>query len=290
MKYITFSVLVLLVSVVAVLHVGGDETSQQPATAQFPIGKNVGPVEFDCVIELAAPVTKERHIFFMRYQVSPKTISYDIHWAEPAWHRVNFPYPPFGLSMYADDSQFVIYSAWNDRRWDHTLPSECPGVFNFTCGNYPIDEKRHFFSESLLTRLFAEDISTIAVRRRSTPLNNSELRRGLRVDSFATRPDYMQFGLGFTHSGYKALVYYSIDNRLKRLIAGFRERTIPISGFEIEVISNDFPDGIKITQLPAKYHDGGRTCEVFFTESEINSKQLILPISISVKNTKKCVQ
>jgi len=194
MKHIKLSLSVLFACLIVLLHAGSDEDSQ-PQNPPFPIGKNVGSVEFDCVIELVAPVTKERNVFFLRYQVSPKEIAYDIHWAEPAWLHVNFPYPPFGLSMYADDSHFIIYSSWNNKRWEHALPEKRPDVFNFTLGNYPIDEKRHYLSESLLARMYVKDIETITVKgyeidarvipKSGSPVANSESRRGLRTNNFA---------------------------------------------------------------------------------------------------------
>ena len=300
MKYITFSVFVLLACLVVIFRTSGDEASQQPVKPQFPIGKNIGHVEFDCTIELAAPVSKKHHIFFMRYQVSPKTISYDIQWAEPAWLHVDFPYPPFGLSMYADDSLFVVYSSWNDKRWEHCRPEPYPVVFSYTCGNYSIDEQRHFLSESLLARLFVNDIKTIAnektafdtrgvngLVRAGNPVDNSSTRRGLLTGSFGFSPDNLQFSVDLEYpKEYKELSYRFSDNRLERLAGHLRERIVPVGGFEIHAKTNDLPKGITITQLPVKYHEGDREFKTLFTDVEIGMQNVTLPQKIEVRSSK----
>ena len=300
MKHINLLLFITLAGFIAILTAGSDSGENvQPATPLFSHGKNVGSVEFDCTIELVAPVTKERHIFFMRYQVSPKEIAYDIHWAEPAWQHVDFPYPPFGLSMYADESQFILYSAWNDRRWEHTRPETRPETFNFTLGNYPIDEQRHFYSESLLGRMYVDDIKTIVAGDRGTdargftvvgsPVANSEARRGLRTVNFGIVDDCLFFekSLSKNPKAYGELAYRFKGNRLERLSGHLRERVIPVGGFEIESKTDEFPEGITITQLPAKYHEGDRRFEALFADVEIGTQNVTLPQQISVWSSRK---
>jgi hypothetical protein len=296
MKYYKLSIFIVLICFVVAFRAGSEETMQ--TMPRFPLGKNVGPVEFDCTIELVAPVTKELHAFFMRYQVSAKEIAYDIHWVEPAWLHVDFPYPPFGLSLYADDSRFIMYSSWNDKRWEHDRSDKRPDVFNFTCGNYPIDEQRHAYSEALLGRLFVGDIKTITSKEQKYdtlgtlifghPVTHSESRRGLMTDSFGFSADMLFFGVNLRKNPqeYKEIVYHFEDNRLVRLVGHLRERTVPVSGFEIEAKTNDFPEGITITQLPAKYHEGDRSFKTLFTDMNIGTNNVTLPKKITIEKGK----
>ena|GEM_PF-2358566 len=298
MKHISLLTLVIFVCFIVFLIASSDENDKS-VPPQFPLGQNVGSVEFDCVIELAAPDNQNRNVFFLRYQVSPTEIAYDIHWVEPAWQHVDFPYPPFGLSMYADDSQFILYSSWNDKRWEHTFHEKRPETFNFTLGNYFIESQRHYYSESLLGRVYAEDIGTITSRRSTyldsrglralgNPVARSESRRELSINNFAFSADHLQFGVHLRKEPrqYKELVYWFSDNRLEKHVGHLRERVVPVGGFEIQVTSHDFPDGITITQLPAKYHEGDRGFEVFFADVEVGTETVNLPEKIEVRNSR----
>ena len=85
---------------------------------------------------------------------------------------------------------------------------------------------------------------------------------------------------------YKELVYWFSDNRLERHVGHLRERVVPVSGFEIQAKTNDFPDGVTITQLPAKYHEGDRGFEVLFADTEIGTQTVSLPQKIEVRNSR----
>lgn len=88
-------------AVVAGLVAFAGDVPPQSAPAPWPVGKAVGAVAFDGVVEEDAPFAGAKTLLFLEYTVSPRAIAYDIIWAEPCWKTIAFPCPPTGTSLYA---------------------------------------------------------------------------------------------------------------------------------------------------------------------------------------------
>ena len=99
-------------AVVAGLVAFAGDVPPQSAPAPWPVGKAVGAVAFDGVVEEDAPFANAKTLLFLEYTVSPRAIAYDIIWAEPCWKTIAFPCPPTGTSLYADESTFVVRHAF----------------------------------------------------------------------------------------------------------------------------------------------------------------------------------
>jgi hypothetical protein len=141
-----------------VFRVCGDDSVDPQPDFKILLGKKIdGTMNFDCVVRLITPIAKTDNIFFIRYAVTSDAISYDIVWAEPSWEHLNFPYPPFGMSMYADKSQFLLYNTYNEVRWKKDIAHEHRGVFDSTCSNYPLEDAGFYYQSSLEQRLFLND-------------------------------------------------------------------------------------------------------------------------------------
>jgi hypothetical protein len=60
---------------------------------------------------------------------------------------------------------------------------------------------------------------------------------------------------------------------------------VPVSGFEITARTTEFPNGLKITQLPAKYRKDNRSAIINFVDIKDNEATRKLPSRIEVNKT-----
>jgi len=282
--------------VIATLAIGLTSAAGTPPTRmlQLPTGKPVGVVAFDCVVQANAPMAGEQSAFFLTYAVSPEAIAYDILWAEPCWETVNFPCPPAGLSVHATADAFLARHTLNNVDWTHSLPTAARGVFNHTCNNYPVDESRFAYQESLARRLTTEDIEAL---ERSIPgmstasAASSTIGEPLpeRPGRPATQaivlqsPDMTQLTLLTGQPpDVREFGYSFVEGKLTTLLGVLHEVTVPVGGFEIRAAGPDFPQSAIITQLPARRHAGGREIFVTFEGKEVNGADVDLPNEITV--------
>jgi len=276
----------------------GAPSSQMP---RLPAGRAVGAVAFDCLIQANAPIAEEKSAFFLTYAVSPQAVAYDIIWAEPCWQTSNFPCPPAGLSVRADASAFRARHALNDVDWNHALPTAARGRFDHTCNNYPLEESRFAFQESLAKRISTEDLpalesSFLGVNRSNAaqrpadmspfgeplpdrpgrPLTTGDMSNdsseGTKLTFWTLAPrEYREFGYRFD------------EGKLQSMFGVLGEMTVPVGGFEIRAEGPEFPQGAIISQLPARRHPGGRDIQMTFDEANVNGIAVDLPSEIMVQ-------
>ena len=283
--------------VIATLAIGLTSAAGTPPTRmlQLPTGKPVGVVAFDCVIQANAPMAGEQSAFFLTYAVSPEAIAYDILWAEPCWETVNFPCPPAGLSVHVGADAFLARHTLNNVDWTHSLPTAARGVFNHTCNNYPVDESRFAYQESLARRLTTDDLP--ALERAFPGMSPASAARSTIGESLSERPgrpatqaivlqspDMTQLTLLTGQPPeVREFGYSFVEGKLTTLLGILHEVTVPVGGFEIRAASPEFPQHAIITQLPARRHPGGREVFVTFEENEVNGLDVDLPNEITVK-------
>jgi hypothetical protein len=159
------------------------------------------------------------------------------------------------------------------------------GVFQNTCNTYDMEDTGFSYTTFLRRMLCTKDIERLLNSKTSQQElhfgNGNRKRMDIRlVDN---RNDYVQFQLNvgepcrFFETGY----WFSLG-RLNRIAMQVPEISIPVAGFTIEAKSNDMPNGYLITQLPAKYHKGGRAFNVNFEEIVLGKFSVDLPKNIEV--------
>ena len=72
------------------------------------------------------------------------------------------------------------------------------------------------------------------------------------------------------------------SERLASVLAGVSEVRVPVGGFRVEAKTPEFPDGVIIDRLPARYRAGGRVTLVEFGPQSIEGIDLDLPSRIRV--------
>jgi hypothetical protein len=288
-----------LAVVAGLVAVAGDAPPQS-APAPWPVGKAVGAVAFDCVVEEDAPLAGAKTVMFLEYAVSPRAIAYSIVWAEPCWRAIHFPCPPIGTSLYADESSFVVRHALNDVEWRQSLPAEPRGRFMHTCGNYPLVDARIAYQEARGRRLTVSDMPELEANARSgglgdgggfgSPLPDRPGRPPTRIS--VSRIESEIIGFYFFTDGpleRRGFDYRLEEGRLKSILTESHEVTVPVGGFEIEAKTPEFPDGVVIEQLPARYHADGRIALVEFSPQSIGEVEVDLPERIRVGTQKRQV-
>ncbi len=277
----------------ALVAVAGD-TPPRGGVAPWPFGKDVGAVAFDGVIEVDAPLAGAKSVLFLEYAVSPRALAYSIVWAEPCWKTIAFPCPPTGTSLYADESDFVVRQALNDVEW-RAEPSAGPrGTFMHTCGSYPLSDSSLAYREGRGRRLSVNDIPEIEAVARSkafdSPLPHRPGRPPTRISGVGIDAESINFSFHTERPADRRQFLYSLEGgRLKTILTESHEVTVPVGGFEIEAKTPEFPDGVVIEQLPARYHSDGRTVLVEFSPQSIGDVEVDLPERIRVGTQKRQV-
>ncbi len=286
-----------LAVVAGLVAVAGDAPPQS-APAPWPVGKAVGAVAFDGVVEEDAPLAGAKTVMFLEYAVSPRAIAYSIVWAEPCWRAIHFPCPPIGTSLYADESSFVVRHALNDVEWRQSLPAEPRGRFMHTCGNYPLVDSRIAYQEARGRRLTVSDMPVLEASAGSgglgdgrwfgSPLPDRPWRPPTRISVSDIEPERLHFYFFTFRPDDRRLFEYRLEKgRLKSILTECFEVKVPVGGFEIEAKTPEFPDGVVIEQLPARYHADGRTVLVDFSPQSIGDVEVDLPERIRVGTQKR---
>jgi hypothetical protein len=274
-------------AVVAGLVAFAGDAPPQSAPAPWPVGKAVGAVAFDGVIEEEAPFAGAKTLLFLEYTVSPRAMAYDIIWAEPCWKTIAFPCPPTGTSLYADDSNCVVRHALNDVEWRPEPPAGARGTFMHTCGNYPLGDSSIAYREGRGRRLSVDDVPEFEAAARSkpfdSPLPDRPGRPPTRISGVVIEPESIGFYSQTERPADRRQFLYSFGGgRLQSLLTESHEVTIPVGGFEIEAKTPEFTEGVIIDRLPARYHTDGRTVLVEFSPQSIGEVEVDLPERIRV--------
>ena len=288
-----------LAVVAGLVAVAGDAPPPN-ARAPWPVGKAVGAVAFDAVVEEDAPLAGEKTVMFLEYAVSPRAIAYSIVWAEPCWRAIHFPCPPIGTSLYADESSFVVRHALNDVEWRQSLPAEPRGRFMHTCGNYPLVDSRIAYQEARGRCLAVSDMPVLEASAGSgglgdgrwfgSPLPDRPGRPPTRISVSDVEPERIGFFFFTFRPDDRRQFEYTLEaGRLKSILTESHEVTVPVGGFEIEAKTPEFPDGVVIEQLPARYHADGRIALVEFSPRSIGEVEVDLPERIRVGTQKRQV-
>jgi hypothetical protein len=285
---------------------------------RLPVGRKIsGSIEFDCVVRINAPIAQTDSLFFIHYMVSADAIAYDIIWAEPSWEHLNFPYPPFGMSMYADKSQFLLYNAWNDVKWEKDISTERRGIFSNICNDYNIEDAGFAYQSAIEQRLFLADKPSFIkstdheiMKRYSKTLSveqqiagyrynissllpiDRKTKRDIKICLESALPKSVSFRLLLENPRqYKEQSFsYDESDNLDSVYAVLWEETIPVTGFNIQVRTNKFPDGVFIRQIPALYRRGNRGVLVNFKNTNIGGESVDLPSKIWVHHGTKFEQ
>src|SRR6185369_16644750 len=108
------------------------------ATAELhPIGTNVGPVQFDAVIELDPPFAQTHVLLFARYWVASDYYYLGVVWAEPHGTGLCFPIYPPTLSIGSDSNSFSIdHGVYETNAVSYPKPLPDRGAFGSMFGDY----------------------------------------------------------------------------------------------------------------------------------------------------------
>jgi len=274
-------------AVIATLVATASNSPPHSGAAPWPVGKDAGAVAFDCVIEEDAPLAAAKTVLFLEYAVSPQSIAYSILWAEPCWGSIHFPCPPTGTSLYADDSRFVVRHALNDVQWQQSLSAEPRGRFMHTCGNYPLVDARIAYQEARGRRLRVSDVPALEANARcggiGSPLPDRSGRPPTGISVSGIEPERISFTFQIEQPTQRRVFEYGLEEgRLKTIRGESFAVKVPVGGFEIEATTPEFPDGVVIEQLPARYHADGRMVLVEFSPQAIGRVAVDLPHRIRV--------
>ena len=276
-----FAVLIMILGSVPLL-------SDADGVPLYPTGKKIdSEIQFDSVLVLNAPLSQTKIALIVRYYVSEDAIAYDLLWAEPAWMSINYPYPPFELTCYVDDSDFRLYAAPHRKSWNY--PMGCSrGVFTHIFNSYAIEDQRFAYTEYLATRLSANCFR--AMQENPNVHGASEKR----LSNYMTNYEFSPNQIGITRKekygqdennfiiSEKQVNYFYQGKDLIRTETKMPEYLMPVSGFSINVTDANKND-YTLTGIPALYHRGDRTAVVEYKRQlDTLPPQVLLPSRISV--------
>jgi hypothetical protein len=257
----------------------------------YPVGKSIdGEIRFDATIMLNAPISQTKIGMFLRYYVSSHDIAYELIWTEPAWLSINFPYPPFDLYGHITLSNYHLFAAPHQKKWDYSLYGSSRGVFKHVLNNYQIEDQRYAFIEYQVTKFTEEDLFNVKENRLA------KLRPITSFPQYSTFYNISQSSLNIKRTerydkdiknvitAEKNLNYVCQNGQLKEIQAELKEYSTPAGGFTVDVQTSN-NKRYKLSRIPVTFHKGGRICTVsYFTEKKEFGFPIQLPQKIVVKS------
>jgi len=268
---------------------GGVPKDTADPRTMLPRGVRVGEIQFDATLELYLPTPRARMLLFARYWVSPDAVHVELLWVEPQWNPVPFPWLPAVMSISHTKDRFrAEHSLWGFKE-DQPAPSEPRGLFEPKLGDYPIPEMRFAYQTAQRRRVTEADLaSQYAVAGQSgvyaKAIEGPNKAPGqLRIALGANRLDLAVLQSG-KEKPAKAIRYRTERREGRTVLLGqevdLPERFIPVGPTSLQM---DI-DGKQatLTQLPARYHLGGRKCRVVYEEHLLGGTHVSLPKEITV--------
>ena len=271
-----------------------------------PVGTNAGAVQFDAVIELNRysphSLRHDYTMIFARYWVARDYYSAAVIWSEPQSTDRFFAVNPPSLSVASNEREFIVRHELNTKYNEtYKKPLGQRGVLRHKFGSYPIGNIRFAEQEALAERIYAADLKGLEDANQSAgesldlPIiafqggDTRDVAR-LEIQTNGERIDSMQL-----FNADKRLlkdIRYEYENkegstRLRKITSVLPERPMMV-GFK--------GNGIKVTldgkeyryrDLEATHHGGGRTCTVEYEPLQLGSKEVTLPVKITVRNQKE---
>lgn len=269
-------------------------------SAQLPTGEEVGPIQFDAIVELSASRIGQHATLFVRYWVTSDAITLGIIWTEPHIPTAYFPLYPVTLTMSTNKERFRV-SSQTDPLINATLakPINPRGVFRYMFGDYPVTNLSVAEREALSTRLYRDDFREISKKPDPNGLHKIDLSQGKKAGhpdrSVAKAKARVSAGqltsLDLLDGDERLLknVRYDYgtdkgDPRLRQQKVSLPEMTIPVG---LQSGSIQVTRGEKkrtYTEFESNYRQGGRECIVDYAATAIGDKRAVMPTKIGVRN------
>jgi hypothetical protein len=267
-----------------------------------PVGRKVGVVQFDAIIELNSYLQHTHVLIFARYWVGPDYYSVSVIWAEPHGGGLNFAVYPPTLSLTSDKDSFDmthdIYKVY-----DSTYPKPLGerGVFRFMFGDYPIPNIRFADQEALEQRIYVTDLRGLEDANQSSGHNfdvsvsggDAKHKRDvakLNIRASGERIDSMR--LFNTEQHLLSSITYEYEKKVDETNLISQNVTLAeqpqMIGFRGEGITMKMGDKkYQFRDIQTVHHRGGRTCTVEYKTVPLGKKVARLPSCVTVYDGQK---
>jgi hypothetical protein len=269
------------------------------AAGELPTGVETGPVQFDAILELNAPLLRTHVLLFARYWVAPDYFTLAIVWAEPHVSSLNFATYPVTLIVRSDEKEFRV-SNQIIKGIDATFakPVGPRGVFRYMFNDYPVANLRFAEAEARGNWLYADDFSdanefcgeqVLALRSTDDSPHPGRSVAQVRVKRDAGRVRTLDL---FDNEGrlIKSIEYAYVESgtgqrlRHQKVVLAEMPVTVGFPGGGLHVTVND--EKRTYSELPGTYRQGSRECLVDYGLMQVAGRQALLPSGISVRAEK----
>ncbi len=277
-------------------------TDVAPNLSLRPSGKASPPVLFDAVLEIETPEHGCEITLFATYRVTANSIQAGVLWAEPHGRGLDFPVYPLTLRLQSDPTGFTVaHDLVAGISGDFPPPGHSSTEFTNMFGDFPISNVRFLIdraqsarvSERHLARLFGSrperEPRTLCV---TVPDSSTDSLWNACHGIATVVGDRLLSMTLFNQSGdlLKNLEYDFDDTPggsvLRRLRAYLPERKVEVT-FPGRGIALRSTNGVTyLRHMLVQDRLCGRTCEVEYSNSQLPSAPLCLPVSLSVAESK----
>lgn len=262
-----------------------DSAFPQPASEdswQFEAlrGTDIGPIEFDAILELHSKYANTTTTLFVTYTVSQEAITYEIRWAEPAIGTLNFPVTPYGLNTSVSRTEFRLrYPATNTTEL-HQMPAGPRGVFDHVLNSYDVADSRYAVSESRSSRSHMRDL--LASHNTATS-DSKHLLSHRRSGPLIEDSTGVEWRPGDTQQRVLNRFLFRDATESVSHRAEIAPSSIQVGGFSVRYESSRGED-LEIVAVPATRNRGGRSVSVELRQTDVSGRKLLLPRLITVRH------
>lgn len=274
--------------------------TQGPCPAVIiPQGENAGPLRFDAIVQMNAPIVGTHVLLFVRYWVSTDYYCVSVVWAEPHIGQLNFCTYPITLNILSDEAEFLLSSQIVDGVTSRfAKPVGDRGVFRCMFNDYPVSNLRYADSEALATRVFVRDLETLNTSGLDVPLplscravagtlDYSRSITSVKLDTTDGR--VTRIGLLDANDLIAKAVEYEYSSTsdepgLRREIVVLPECSVEV-GFPVgSVKARSNGDEVHLGVFARTYHGGSRMCSVEHRPVSVGEASVVLPHRVSVRH------
>jgi hypothetical protein len=259
----------------------------------LPHGSDIGPVQFDAVIELNPPLACTHMLLFARYWVSTNYYEMSVVWAEPTGTYLRFPIFPMSLAIGSDAKTFELsHDIFSVYKTNFSKPVEASGVFRNMYGDYPVINLRFADKEAFDERIYQSDFTQQALGANDemvAPVSDAHRKIReitLKQDGNAVKSISLFDGqhillksIEYEHGEVGSSSYLRRERILlpeRSMIAGLRDNGVTVTVGDEKRSYRDFQ---------CVFEGGGRTALVDYQRIRFTGIDVSLPSYVEVRNS-----